>query len=1287
MGRFDPHIHTTLSNLRLLDCINNPEAIIDKAVEMGLSGIAITDHEALCAHAKCNFHSEKYPDFTVALGNEIYLTETREKGQKYYHFILIAKNKEGYIQLRELSSNSWLNAYSDRGYERVPTLKQELKDIVLKNPGNLIATSACLGGELSTLVLRLCQLESSHADFETIIGVKREIEDFIKFCLELFKDDFYIEVAPGCSEEQVTVNKRLKEIAAYYGVKIVIGSDAHFMQKTDRYVHKAYLNSREGEREVDAFYEYSYLQTNEEIYEHLSKSFDKNYIDELIINSEEINSKITSYSLRHKQKIPKVSVKNYPQSLAHFGVNNGLRDDLGSNYPTIHSLLLSDEIQERYWINEVLDGLMNMGKFNDDKYLARIEEEANVIKFIGEQLEDCLFAYFNTLQHYINLFWECGSIVGPGRGSATGYLSNYCLGITQLDPIRWSLPEWRFLNRERAELPDIDIDLAPSVRPSIFEKIREERGELGLIQVSAFKTESTKSAILTSCRGYRSEEYPSGIDVDVAQYISSLIEQERGFIYSLSDTIYGNKEKGRKPNKTFLKEVSNYPGLLDIMISIEGIICGRSSHASGVILYDDNIYETSAIMRTPSGDLVTQFDLHDAEAAGDTKYDFLVTEISDKLIQAVKMLQTYNELPQDKNLREIYNEYFHPEVLNLEDKKIWEAVGNGEVLDIFQFCTGVGLAIAKKLKPQNITQMMAASAMMRLMSEQGKESQQDRFYRIQQEGLDVFEDEMVSAGINPLMRAAMHKHCDIYYGCVPMQEQMMKILMDPDIANFTLGEANAARKIVAKKQMDKIPELREKVFGAIPDMGEASYIWETAIAPSLGYAFSENHSLPYSFVGVQNAYLATRWNPIFWNTACLIVNSGAVDPDKGDTTKYDKIAKAIGDIRGSGIKVSLADINKSDFGFIPDLENNEILFGLKAIANIGDDLVQNIIANRPYTGFDDFMQKVKVNKTAAISLIKAGAFDKFEERRHLLARYVYKTSDLKSRLTLQNFNGLIQMNLIPEDLSFEKSVFNFNKYIKGKCKVGDNYVFDQNAQQFFLEHFDGVKIMPDGRYGVNVAAWEKIYKKKMDKVREWLSTSQKELLNQMNGATFLENWKKYAGKGNISKWEMESLSFYYHEHELSNLDDEKYGVMNFFDLNEEPDIEYTMIRREAIIPIYKIYKIAGTCIAKNKNKSTISLLTNDGVVNVKFRKEYFSLFDKQISEKQFDGKKKVMEKSWFTRGNMLLIQGIRRGDDFVAKKYNATGGHQLYKILDIDEFGDITLQEERYKGEYEDEPA
>lgn len=169
--------------------------------------------------------------------------------------------------------------------------------------------------------------------------------------------------------------------------------------------------------------------------------------------------------------------------------------------------------------------------------------------------------------------------------------------------------------------------MAPSKLPKIFEEIRKERGELGLVQVCTFGTEGTKSAILTSCRGYRSKDYPDGIDVDEAQYISSLVPSERGFLWSINDMIYGDEEKDRKPNHTFIREVNKYPGLLEIMKGIDGLVCRRGSHASGVILFDENIYDSAAIMRTPSGAIVTQWDLHRQEAAGSVKYDFLLTSV------------------------------------------------------------------------------------------------------------------------------------------------------------------------------------------------------------------------------------------------------------------------------------------------------------------------------------------------------------------------------------------------------------------------------------------------------------------------------------------------------------------------------------------------------------------------------------------------------------------------------------------------------------------------------------
>lgn len=437
----------------------------------------------------------------------------------------------------------------------------------------------------------------------------------------------------------------------------------------------------------------------------------KELINWILDNTQEIQNKISFYSLERKQIIPKVEVKDYKKGF--------IPSNWFDKYPIICSLINSDNIQERYWVNECIKALQEKQLYDNKNYLERLEIEADIIKDIGEKLDDCLFAYFNTFQHYINLFWECGSIVGPGRGSATGFLSNYLLGITQLDPIRWGLPYWRFLNKERAELPDIDIDLAPSKRPAIFEAIRKERGELGLVQVATFGTEGTKQSILTACRGYRSEEFPEGIDVDNAQYMSSLIPQERGFLWPIHDVIYGNEEKDRKPVQAFIREVNQYPGLLDIIVYIEGMVNKRSSHASGVILYGDDPFDTASFMRTPSGDMITCWDLHKAEAAGDTKYDFLVTEASDKIITCYQLLLKDKQIP-ELSLREFYNKYIHPEVIDTTDQAIWDHLAAGDVLDVFQFSTGVGLAIAKRLKPQNPMEMTAANAMMRLMSEKVK---------------------------------------------------------------------------------------------------------------------------------------------------------------------------------------------------------------------------------------------------------------------------------------------------------------------------------------------------------------------------------------------------------------------------------------------------------------------------------------------------------------------------------------------------------------------------------------
>ena len=566
-----------MSNLRLLDSINRPKNLIDRAIKLGLSGIAITDHECISSHPEINFYQKEiqktYPNFKIALGNEIYLTDTRELGQRYYHFILIAKNKIGHRALRELSSRAWMNSYWDKGMERVPTLKKDLEEILKKYPNSLIGTTACLGGELSVNVLELIKNEKIGNENDAAVSYNNII-NFLLWCKSIFgENNFYIECAPGASKEQIMVNKRFPSIAKAFNLKMVVGTDAHYLRKEDRYVHKAYLNSKGGEREVDDFYEYAYLQDNDEIIENLKKSdFSEDFIKTLFNNSFEIYEKIENYDLSHAQTIPKVEVKDFAKAFPK---------EI-ENYPILKSMFLSEDKVNRYWVNKCVERLIKINKYNET-YLKRLEEEADIKQTISEKLGTNMFSYPVTLEHYVNLFWNCGSIVGAGRGSSCSGLNHYLLGITQLDPIQWDLPFWRYLNKERVELGDIDLDLCPSKRPKILNEIKKERGQnfnkdiddlsrknLGCTLIATFGTEGTRSTILTACRGYRSEEYTDGIDVDTAQYLSSLIPSERGFLWSLNDVVYGNEDKDRKPIKLFINEVNQYPGLLDIMMGIEG---------------------------------------------------------------------------------------------------------------------------------------------------------------------------------------------------------------------------------------------------------------------------------------------------------------------------------------------------------------------------------------------------------------------------------------------------------------------------------------------------------------------------------------------------------------------------------------------------------------------------------------------------------------------------------------------------------------------------------------------
>jgi DNA polymerase-3 subunit alpha len=691
------------------------------------------------------------------------------------------------------------------------------------------------------------------------------------------------------------------------------------------------------------------------------------------------------------------------------------------------------------------------------------------------------------------------------------------------------------------------------------------------------------------------------------------------------------------------------------------------------------------------------------EAAGMTKYDFLLTDVQDKIAQSVRFLQKDGQIENNLTLRQAYDKYLHPEVIPLNKQEVWRAIQNNEIINIFQFDSAVGSQAAKKIAPGNIIELADANGLMRLMTaEAGQETPMEKYIRFKND-IALWYQEMNEAGLTIEEQKTLEPYFLKSYGVPPSQEQMMQMLMDENICGFSLKDANAARKIVGKKQMDKIPMLREQVLAQAksPQLGE--YVWKCGIGPQMGYSFSIIHALAYSFIGYQTATLGTNWNQIYWDTACLVVNSGSLEDDedtedikkKEKGTDYAKIAKAIGDITSNGIEVSLVNINTSDLGYKPDIKNNRILYGLKALSNISSEVIEKIVAGRPYFGIKDFMARCPLTKTAMINLIKAGAFDEvdkdFGDRRTIMAYYISQVCGAKTKLTLQNFNGLIQHNLIPQELELQVRVFNFTKYLKAYKKVGKYYTFDdaclQFYERFFEDELDRLEVI-NGVTCILQTEWEKIYKSQMDVAREWLKAHQDEVLKEYNKMLFKETWDKYAS-GNISHWEMQSLCFYHSDHELKNVNLERYGISNFEDLPVEPEVDYFYKRKNNNIPIYKLRRIIGTVIAKDDNRTSITLLTTTGVVNVKFTRDYYAMFKKQISQINPDGTKTVMEKGWFTRGTMLMITGFRRDDTFVAKNYKNSGSHQLYKITDVvnDEIiitnerwtGDTAVEEEDYE--------
>lgn len=1271
------HNHTEYSNLRLLDCINKVEDIIQYAHDIGLKGMAITDHEALSAHIKAlRYYKQKkkddesWKDFKLILGNEIYLcrdglsAETYEKGEKFPHFILLAKDEIGHGQLRELSTRAWKHSFT-MFLTRTPTYYQDVEEIVKKNPGHLVASSACVGGWLG-----VCKAN----------GAEHNARAFIKWCKEIFGEDFYLELQPARYQEQIDYNKWLIWLGKETDTKCIITTDSHYLKKEDREVHSSFLNSKDGDRETAEFYQYTYMMTPEEIISLMNDYIEEDVLNTMLANTNEINDKITVYDLAQPQIVPHLSddrVK-HPEWKVWFSAFK-----IREKFEYINKYYNSPSEDDRYMLYLGLMKLheMNLPQEKKDLYLDRLEQELTECWLVSERLGQSISSYLLMVRNIIQIMWDkAESLVGISRGSAGVMLINYLIGVTQMNPLEQGiyLPHWRFLERNKIELPDIDVDSEGRRRPVVLQKIKEAAQADGgdSTCVCTFGTLGTRSAILTAARGL-------GIDVDVAQYLATMIPQERGFLWPLKDCLEGNAEKDRKPIKQLIEEFRKYPGFLEMAKAIEGLVCQMGIHACGLVVFNVPVYTYNAMMKAPNGTEVTQFDLGDTEYMGGLKMDCLSVEALDKIHTTLDLLLADNLIEWQGTLKSTYDKYLHPDVLDRDAPEMWHKIWRNEIIDIFQMDSTVGKQSLSLVKPESIPQMAAVNSLMRLVPEKGQKTPTEE-YVIYKQHPELIKKEIYDLVATDKEKEILYEFMKQYTGVLESQESAMLAVMLP-FTNYDVPHANKIRKIIAKKKMKEITSARAEYFQTGLDNGVSEdvlrYIWDVQIKRQLGYSFSIPHTVAYSLIALQEMNLNYKFPSIYWATACLTVNSGGADEESGGTTNYGKLSSAIGRIKRQGIGVELPDINKAKFGFTPDQSSNSIIYGMKGISEVGDDIINKIISNRPYTNFQDFLEKVGPGKVQTIALIKAGCFDKLEEqgRKELLYEYLSILIPRKNKLTLANVNGLINYNILPKNKSAFIYLFNFNKYLK-LSKKDDRYYVDERAYQYFSKNFDVNYLGTDKKKTyIEIKVWDTLYKDKMMALKEYINKNQEKLIDKLHAAEIDEVWQQYCS-GTLSTWEMDTLGFYYHDHDLLNTYHPEFKFSDFYEMSEVPiPSEYKEYKGRKV-PVFELQTIYGTVLDKNSYKHTIILLTPTGVVNVKCVAEQYSKYDKQLSQPNPEtGKKEVIERSWFKRGTNLIVNGWRNADQFMARGRQAENKFPIYKILETDDCGALNIT--RYRAD------
>ena len=932
------HVHTQYS---ILDGQASIGSLFERAKELEMPALAITDHGNMYGVKEFLKVAKKFPEVKPIIGCEIYVTKhydhkLKDKDHRgYYHLILLAKNYNGYKNLMKIVSTGHIEG---KYYEK-PRVSHEIVEMYSQD---LVCCSACIAGEIPRNI---------------IAGDMKAAEEAIMWHKKVFGEDFYLEVQqhktriPGQSQEvyehQMVANEGIWTLAEKTGTKVVATNDVHFTRKEDGPAHDRLIclttNANIDDPDRMRYTQEEYLKSEDEMldmfYQH----------PEALSNTLEVADKIDSFKIDKDPILPKfdlpaefmADIDSYLAKYDHI-ITVGKCDPKGNDRGVEFTYSVA------YLCHLTYKGAaMRYGDTLTDEQAERIEFELKTICSMG--FPD----YFLIVQDFIAAARSEGISVGPGRGSAAGSAVAYCLRITNIDPIKYDLLFERFLNPDRINMPDVDIDFDDDGRYRVFQYIEEKYGKDHISHVITYGTMAAKSAIKDVARVSR-------MSIDESNRLTKMVP-DRPFEATITDADgkkvtkefkpklnncikYGDLKNEIENGNEQTKEVLEYAGKL------EGCIRQTGVHACAMIIGRGNLTEYIPICiandkLTGEEVWVSQYDGHYIEEVGMLKMDFLGL----RTLSIIKECQA--------NIKKRFGIEFDIEKIPIDDKLTYELYSRGDTTSVFQFESPGMKEWLTKLQPTRFEDLIAMNALYR----PGPMDYIPDFVERKQGRQPIVYD-------LPEMESILQDT----YGITVYQEQVM--LLSRKLADFTRGQADTLRKAMGKKIIDLLNSLKGLFLEGGEKNGHPKDVLEKIWADwekFAAYAFNKSHATCYAWVSYQTGWLKAHY-PAEFQAANLTKN----------LSNMEEIKKIMDDCKKNGIKVLNPDINESDSKFTVN-KNGEIRFGLGGIKGFGDNIVRAIMADREenglYEDIFDFVERMAgtVNRKAFESLLHAGAFDSF----------------------------------------------------------------------------------------------------------------------------------------------------------------------------------------------------------------------------------------------------------------------------------------------------------------------